>query len=205
MTVFFKMRGDDALVQENKPKFLEFLKSVNTLGNRPAGVTASTAPLPAPALGGGNLPANPPAQVPAAPETVAPKWETPAHWKAAAGNPMRLATFEVPNTAGAAGDFSVTALGPTAGGTLSNVNRWRGQLGLPPIGESDLASIASSLDLAGGEKATLVDLKGADNRRMLAAIVSRADRTWFYKLTGDDALLGREKDYFIKFVKSVKY
>ena len=40
---------------------------------------------------------------------------------------------------------------------------------------------------------------------MLAAIVTRPDRTWFYKFTGDDALISAERSNFLQFVRSVKY
>jgi hypothetical protein len=40
---------------------------------------------------------------------------------------------------------------------------------------------------------------------MLAAVVSRKDRTWFYKLTGDAALVESERANFEKFIRSVKY
>ena len=42
-------------------------------------------------------------------------------------------------------------------------------------------------------------------KRMLAVIVGRPDRTWFYKLTGSAAVVSAERDNFVKFVQSVKY
>ena len=37
-----------------------------------------------------------------------------------------------------------------------------------------------------------------------AAIVPSGDRTWFFKLKGDDALVTKERANFVKFVESVK-
>ena len=200
-TVFFKMTGEDALVTENKPKFLAWLKSVDT-GDSSASASAS-APAAAAAA-----PATPPpgmaGPVVAPPSTDLPQWEVPDGWKPKAATTMRLASFVV----GADGDLSVVALGPGAGGTLANVNRWRGQLGLEPVSDAELATTTSPLSLAGGQTATLVDLTGAGplaGRKMLAAIIARPDRTWFYKLTGDASLVSAEKDHFVKFIKSVKY
>ena len=54
----------------------------------------------------------------------------------------------------------------------------------------------------------MVDLVGTGEsagKRMLAAVVSRNDRTWFYKLTGADALVQAERANFEKFIRSVKY
>jgi hypothetical protein len=197
------MTGEDALVTENKPKFLAWLKSVDTGDNS----ASASAPSPAAAAPAG-APATPPpgmaGPVVAPPSTDLPQWEVPEGWKPKAATTMRLASFVV----GADGDLSVVALGPGAGGTLANVNRWRGQLGLSPVSEAELATTTTSLALAGGQSATLVELTGAgqfDGRKMLAAIIARPDRTWFYKLTGDAALVGAEKDHFVKFIKSVKY
>ena len=94
------------------------------------------------------------------------------------------------------------------GGTLANVNRWRGQLSLPAIAEDALAKATESLDVLGG-KGTLVDFTGTDAAsqptRMVAVIVAHGGQTWFYKLTGAGAVVGREKDAFVKFVQSVRY
>ena len=115
---------------------------------------------------------------------------------------MRVASFAV----GDGGDFSVVALGPAAGGTLANVNRWRGQMGLGSVTEGTLGT--TDVELAGGGKAVVADLTGEGSfagKKMLVAIVSRPDRTWFYKLMGDAALVAKERDNFLSFVKSVKY
>ena len=197
-TVFFKMIGEDALVTENKPKFLAWLKSVDTgdASNPAAASAASPAPaVPPPGMAG---------PVVAPPSTDLPEWEVPAGWKSKPATTMRLASFVV----GADGDLSVVALGPGAGGTLANVNRWRGQLGLASLSEAELATGTSALSLAGGQTATLVDLTGVGQfagRKILAAIIPQPDRTWFYKLSGDSALVTAEKDRFVKFIKSVKY
>lgn len=209
-TVFFKMIGEDALVSENKPKFLAWLKSVDT-GDSSSGSSASAsaaAPAPAPA----SAPAAPAAPVPASmagpvtppPATGLPQWEVPEGWKSVPASTMRLASFAVGN----GGDFSVVALGPAAGGTLANLNRWRGQLGLAPIAEAEVAAATSSVPMNGGQTAILAELAGEGQfagRKMLAAIVPRPDRTWFFKLTGDAALVTAERERFVKFLKSVKY
>ena len=208
MTIFFKINGEDDLVRENKPKFLEFLRSVNT------GEPNSTpnAPVsPSPALDSPKSSTSAPAtlQNPVAPPptTGIPKWEVPAGWEATEGSSMRIASFRV----GSSGDMSVTALGPQAGGLLGNVNRWRGQISLNPLNPTDLSAQTSTLDLADG-KATVIEMtgdrspKGEPKRtQILAAIVVRPDRTWFYKLTGDDGIISKEKANFLKFVQSVRY
>lgn len=191
-TVFFKLRGEDALALENKPKFLAWLKSVQTGPAQP----------PAPAGDMASQPVAPP------PATGTPQWTPPAHWQAGGQRPMRLASFAIPNPAGDPADLSISALGGAAGGLLANINRWRQQqLGLPAATEADLATLAEKLTMDGSE-ATLVDFTGTGGfagTRMLAAIVSRGDRTWFFKLTGDEKLLAAERENFVGFLKSVKF
>jgi hypothetical protein len=97
----------------------------------------------------------------------------------------------------------------SVGGTFANVNRWRRQMGLDPITEDKLDSVTQPLDVAGG-KATLVDFTGTDARtgqpgRLVAVIVPNGDNTWFYKLSGDGAVVQGQKDSFVKFVQTVQY
>lgn len=199
-TVFFKASGEDALVTENKPKFLTWLKSVQTGPATPA--SAASAPAPGPAAPDMRGPVAPP------PSTDLPQWQVPSGWKPVAASTMRLASFAIEGANGQTGDLSVVALGPQAGGLLANVNRWRGQMGLPPMEESALGGASTRVATAGGDEAVVVDLSGQGamaGKRVLAAVVARPDRTWFFKLTGDDALVAAQKEPFLAFIKSVKY
>jgi hypothetical protein len=74
---------------------------------------------------------------------------------------------------------------------------------MAPTDDATLAKEAKPLKLAGGSVATLVDLTGT-GERILGAIVPVGDRTWFFKFKGDAALVGKERDTFVKFVESVK-
>lgn len=202
MTVFFKMHGDATLAAEERPNFLAWLASVQT-GPEPSADTAQNrAPAaPVPAAG---APPNMRGPVAAPPNTSLPKWTPPAHWQPAGEKPMRLASFDIPGDGGTKGDLSISALGGGAGGLLANVNRWRvQQLGLPAWDDAALAKESEKLQL-GNDVGTLVDLKGAD-KRILAVIVPRGDRTWFYKLTAPDALVSKERENFVNFVKSARY
>lgn len=196
-TVFFKLTGEDVLVAENKPKFLAWLKSVDTGDGGNTATAAPVAPAASAPPGMAGLVAPPPS-------TEQPHWEVPAGWKSVPASTMRIASFVV----GDGGDLSVSALGPAAGGTLANLNRWRGQVGLGSVSEADLATATTTLNLPGGEKGIMADLTGEGTgagKKMLAVIVARPDRTWFYKLTGSAAVVSAERDNFVKFVQSVKY
>ena len=144
----------------------------------------------------------------AAPATNAalPKWEPPATWAAQPPSAMRLASFR----AGEA-DVSVSKMPGPAGGTLANVNRWRGQLGIAPLAEGDLAAAQQAIEV-GGEKAQLFDMAGdkppegkAQPQRTLAAIVPHAGETWFFKMSGDTASVATERANFAAFLQSIRF
>ena len=136
-------------------------------------------------------------------------WEVPAGWSAGPERPMRKATLLIPGEAGAPGaELSVTAFPGDVGGNLANVNRWRQQLSLPPIGEAELGSALQHLDV-GALHVDFVELVGpakppASPQSVLGAIVPYAGATWFFKLTGPDALVARERDAFLAFVRSLR-
>lgn len=195
-TVFFKATGEDALVAENRPKFLAWLASVQT-GPAPAASAAASA-----SSGEMRGPVAPP------PPSAVPQWEVPAGWKPAPPTTMRLASFVIEGADGQQGDLSVVVLGSRGGGVLANVNRWRGQVGLEPLDDAGLAREGMQVASAAGDSALVVDLTGqgtSQGQRILGAIVERGDRAWFYKLTGPQALVGRQKDAFLGFLRSVKY
>jgi hypothetical protein len=138
-----------------------------------------------------------------------PTWDVPAGWQEQAPTSMRVATFQVTGPSGATADVSVIQLGGMGGGLLANVNRWRSQLGLQPVEDSELQKLVSTHDV-NGAKISLVDLVGrsvesGQPARLLVAMVPREGATWFYKMLGNDALVAQQKAAFIKFVDSAHY
>ena len=68
-----------------------------------------------------------------------------------------------------------------------------------------MASLPAKIGGPGPRNRHLAGTGESAGKRMLAAVVSRKDRTWFYKLTGDAGLVESERGNFEKFVRSVKY
>ena len=77
----------------------------------------------------------------------APTWEVPTHWVKTSASSMRLASYEVSDGNGSKLDFSVTSFPGDVGGTLANVNRWLGQIGIDPVEESSLSKYVSPIVL----------------------------------------------------------
>ncbi len=183
-TWFFKMTGADSLVAAQKPVFIGFVNSIQFVA--PEASTASSLT-----------------------KSGDPVWEVPAGWRQVpAMNPL-FAKYQISGDGDAQAAVNISVADKDGGGPLANVNRWRGQIGLEPIGEVDLTKELHSLDVQGG-KAMVIDMSGTDPRtqqkaRVIAAIVSVAGRTWFYKLMGSAPLVDRESVAFTKFVQTVKY
>ncbi len=195
-TWFFKLTGPAAIVGAEKARFLAFLATV-----RPAapGETLAAAPAAAPAMASS---APPPGIVAAAAGIPDLHWSAPAHWQAKPATALRKATYLIPSAAGATAELAISAFPGNVGGELANVNRWRGQLQLPPLGETELAGAVTRFTAHGGLPVAVVEFTSG-SQRLVGAIVPHGDATWFFKLTGPDAVVTAEKPAFLLFLQSL--
>jgi hypothetical protein len=181
------------IVSYRAPKDLEAEPPPTTATTPPASVEAAAAPSMAAA----------PVATDEGPGLV---WTAPADWQAVPAAPMRKATYAVPGENGAKADLSITAFPNSVGGEIANVNRWRGQLQLPPLSETEVASVVSRFE-RNGLKFAVVDFVStgtANRQRMLGAIVPVDGATWFFKLLGPDAVVTRATPAFEAFLQTVK-
>lgn len=147
--------------------------------------------------GMGSLPAS------AVSQNNALTWTAPSHWQPKAPGSVRKGSYAVPGEGGAAGDLAITAFPGDTGGLVANVNRWRGQIGLSPISEAEVKSSIEHLD-SNGFNMEVVEMVGPQGVRLLGAIVPHQQETWFFKLTGPDALIAKERQAFRDFILTVK-
>jgi len=206
---FFKMTGDPGVIADQKPAFVDFLKSVH--------FEALEMPPGHPPMGGMGLPAGHPDVSSGAMEAGdanvssegKPSWQIPAGWQEVPGGQFLIAKFNVSGEGGAQAAVNVSASAGEGGGLSGNVNRWRKQLGLAEQSDAEIAGSVTSLDIAGG-KATLVEMAGTDARtgkpaKVIGAMVPEGGQTWFYKLMGDESVVESQKESFMKFVQTAKY
>jgi len=136
------------------------------------------------------------------------QWVKPDGWSEQPVSEMRLGSFKVNGPDGTSADVSVVAFPGEAGGLVSNINRWRGQLELPPLEEKQLPETIQQTEIQGAP-AFFVDLQTAENSskpsRILGAVLQRPSHTWFVKMTGSPALLASQRQKFLDFVNSFRF
>lgn len=132
------------------------------------------------------------------------RWTLPKGWNEAAGGQMRFATLKPPVVGKI--DASVVVLPGPAGGELANVNRWRGQIGLPPLDEGGLARARKVLKTqAGALKVYDFTSDASPKSRLVAGLTEAAGDTWFVKMTGDADAVGAARDDFMKLLGSLRF
>lgn len=205
---YFKMTGAADLVAKQKANFTAFLKSVK-FEKLAASATLDMSQLPPshPAIPGMNSVAQ---TEPAAEAVSKPTWTVPADWKEGPLAQFLVAKFII-GSGDATATVNVSQLNGDGGGLAANLNRWRGQLGLEPMtNEMVWPRIGPPGADITAKGIMTVDYVGTDARtgkpaRLVGSIVPQNGQTWFYKLMGDPAVVGAQKEALIQFVQSAKY
>jgi len=180
MTWFVKAKGDPDAIAQIKSNLIEFSASFHIhqhdLASTPQTQSApDTASKPSP-------------------NTSSP-WVKPTQWSVDpdASSIVKLAYF---SESGAR--ITLTELSGQGGGLLSNINRWRGQVGLQPVQSMD---DQPKKDLP--NDGLIVDLQApSGSARIMAAVVAVGDRTLFFKLTGTMDQTKSEVERFGSFIVS---
>jgi len=142
---------------------------------------------------------------PAASERGKLRWTLPKGWTEGAAGAMRYATLKLPVEGRI--DVSVVVLPGPAGGELANVNRWRGQIGLPAVDQPALASLRRTLrSKAGSLSVYELESEGTVKSHMTAAMLEAADgNTWFIKMVGDEGPVARAHADFVHLLESLRF
>ena len=183
-TLFFKMRGNADLTEAQKGDFIKWVAAVcNAQTQTGSQQTAGLAPN----------------------DSGAPRiqWKAPEDWTEVPPSSMRYASFSAPGEGSGNIDISVVTFPGDGGSDVDNVNRWRGQIGLAPIDANTVTSEITPLKAADTTFST-ADIAG-DKGRTIAAWTRRDGRVWFFKATGPNAAVEKEKSNFVKFIESVRF
>lgn len=181
--VTLKMTGPSAKVGPEVSRFLEIARTISEPGDEPPG---------------------PPQDA-----SVDLTWEAPEGWALGPQSPARLATFVVESSPGI--DVSIISLPGEAGGIRGNLDRWQGQMGLPPLTEAEFTDLERRQVL--GATAVLVEANGhyrgmgnvdLPNARLTGAIVPRPDALLFVKMTGPREAVEAEGAAFRSLLASLR-
>ncbi len=125
--------------------------------------------------------------------------KAPEDWQPGPITGMRKGHFSLER---AAERIDITVI-PAGGNMLANVNRWRGQIHLPPTTEADLEKSLQPIQ-ADGLTGKYVKLYGPQ-QAILAAIFTTGKTQWFVKLKGNVELAKREEPEFEAFARSLQF
>jgi hypothetical protein len=131
------------------------------------------------------------------------RWQLPKGWETGAQSSMRYASFMASGENGEKADISVITFPGDGGSDLDNVNRWRQQIGLAPVDTGELPSVIAPLH-SENIRFSSTDMMGT-NSRTVAAWLRRDGRSWFFKMSGPNATVEKEKPNFVKFLQSIRF
>jgi len=129
-------------------------------------------------------------------------WIKPESWSKSEGSSMRLVSFSVPYSEGM-GDLSVIKLSGTGGGMESNINRWRRQLGLSPLGIEEINQSIIIIEGNLGRYSMIAIRNEDDGLAFLCAILPLVNSTLFVKLSLSSIGIKDVKTDFINFCSSL--
>ena len=130
-------------------------------------------------------------------------WDLPENWVPSSGHSMRLASFDIPFSNGV-GDLSIVSLSGSSGGLLANVNRWRGQVDLGPISESDILTVSTvGESKMGAFRIFRMINESNPQNAIIAAVLPTGDETFFIKLTSSKKGILELQTVFEKFCSSI--
>jgi hypothetical protein len=179
---FFTAKGDADALEKHKKEFEEFVASLKFNAAKMAAARRETrGPL---------------------------SYVIPAGWEDGGPREMRFMTYYAGDPKDPA-ELVVSTLGAGSfGDLLENINRWRGQVGLPPVAKEEDQPV-QRMQL-GGNPAAMFDMSGPGtpqrpNMRMLLAMVVDGKGVWFFKFIGSHKTVEAEKGNFEAFVKSVEF
>ena len=130
-------------------------------------------------------------------------WTLPRGWTESGPSSMRHATLKAPVEGRL--DVSVVVLPGPAGGELANVNRWRNQIGLPPLDEAALGAARKTVRSKAGPVSVFdFTSEGQAKSRMIAGLLAVGGNTWFVKMVGDAGPVGTAKPDFTRLLESLR-
>jgi len=105
--------------------------------------------------------------------------ELPDGWTEKGGSGMRMQSYAIDGTAI---DFYLISL--TTGDVPSNVNRWRGQVGLPDASPEEIANEVQTFEVDGHPVSYIEIHNEEGGKGIIAAIVDLGPKYWYFTAKG---------------------
>ena len=216
---FFKMTGPSDAVESQKESFDGFVQSakfesapgsaLEATGEAPPQVAMPNAPTPAVPAPTSPTPLLPTPLLPATPAAANAgglQYTLPDGWSLDP-NPRPMRVMTVTTGGGKPASLIVTRLSTSFGGMLMNINRWRGEVGLPPT-QDEKSSPETPVQL-GENPGAMIDLNGPgkDGNTPTRSLIARAtlgESVWFFKLLGPADTVKTQEPAFRSFLASLK-
>ena len=132
-------------------------------------------------------------------------WVKPDSWIEFEGSSMRLASFHVPYSYGL-GELSLFILDGDGGGLVANVNRWRGQVGLPTQTLIEINASADNRENDLGQYQIFKIINRVDfNQAFMCAVMPMGNKTIFAKLNIEKIGINEVEGDFLDFCQSFKF
>lgn len=125
--------------------------------------------------------------------------EKPDHWTEKSGSGMRMVSYTIENTSI---DFYLISL--SMGDVPSNVNRWRGQVGLAPAADDVIAADVEILKAGDREVKYIEIYNDADGKGIIAAIIDLSPSYWYFTAKGSVDELKASATDIRTFIESIR-
>jgi hypothetical protein len=126
------------------------------------------------------------------------KAELPDGWTEKPASGMRMASYAI---AGTSIDFYLTSL--AMGDVPSNVNRWRGQVGLPGSSAAEIANEVQSFEVDGHPVGYIEIYNEEGGQGIIAAIVDLSPKYWYFTAKGSVDELKAKASEIRAFLESI--
>lgn len=128
------------------------------------------------------------------------EWKAPKSWAVGQNDQFSKFAWEVGTKSDPA---RVTVSAVSMGmGLMSQLTRWRGQIGIEPAEGADPMAGTEQFDL-GGTSATMIDFKG-EEQTIMGMMFSLDEKLWVFKFRGSNSVADKQRERFRKFCESVK-
>ncbi|MEW6742404.1 MAG: hypothetical protein AB1486_06565 [Planctomycetota bacterium] len=200
-TIFAKLLGPAAVIAPQLPAFKQFCASLRVADRLHAGIEGGGA-VSGTSAGGG-----PGSESGFDPSSL--RWKAPASWVKRPERAMRSVTYAP--AAESESECYVAVLGGAGGGREANINRWRQQMGAPPLSDTEIEALPT-IDVL-GSRATLVEVTGTyagmggeakGQYMMLGVVCVLPSYSVFVKMIGPETEVKAERSNFIAFCQSLE-